>query len=431
MSQTITPAAMARKAYSVALFAKTVEAPSWLKNITGPASTQASAEANLKGQTSPGMPVVRVTDLSKTAGDKVSVDCFDSISGKPIMSDRNAEGTGTALSSSSQEISIDNATKVVDAGGKMAQQKTVHQLRGIAMAQLSGYFPRYHSQLGIVHLSGARGTQVGKDWVIPLDTDPDFTDIMINPVVAPTYNRHLVINGTSFTQGGQQLNSITSLDLWTLGHIDELATILSDHNMGLGPVKVADDPMADDEPIKGILYLSERQWGQIKAAATAANGVSFATATQNAWQRKTAGSKHPLFSGECIMWAGILMRKLPKFSVKFAPGTTGVKYVPAANRYLAAQTTADATIPALGGTYGVDRALLVGAQALAYVFGRNQKSEGQFDWLERPYNFGRSLEVAGDAMCGEAKLQFTYDDGAGNKEPTDNGVFVIDSAAKL
>jgi N4-gp56 family major capsid protein len=433
MAQTTVPtgSAMARKVYGAALFAKVVSAPSIIKGLTGPAPKQSDAEAKLKGQTVPDMPIVRVTDLSKSAGETVNVDCYDTISGKPIMGDRNAEGQGEALSSSSQDIKIDNTTKVVDAGGKMAQQRTVNQLRGIAMAQLLGYFPRLHSQQALVHLAGARGTQTGKDWVVPLDTDPDFSEIMVNSITAPTYNRHLVINGNSFTNGGLQLGSIATTDLWTLGHVDELATILSDHNMGLQPVKIADDPAADDEPIKGLLYLTERQWAQIKAAATAANGVSFATATQNAWARKSYGSKHPLFSGECIMWAGILMRKQPKFSIRFAPGTTGVKYVPVANRYLAAQTTADVTIPALSGTYGVDRALLLGAQALAYVFGRNQGSDTGFNWMENLYNFERNMEVAGESMGGMAKLRFTFDDGAGNKEPTDNGVFVIDSAAKL
>lgn len=432
MSQTNVPAgsAMARKVYGAALFAKVVHAPSLIKNLTGPAPKQADAEAKLKGQTVPDMPVVRVTDLGKAAGETVSVDCFDTIGGKPIMGDRNAEGRGEALSSSSQDISINNSTKVVDAGGKMAQQRTVNQLRGLAMAQLLGYFPRLNSQQGLVHLAGARGTQTGKDWVLPLDTDPDFAEIMVNTVTPPTYNRHLVVSGTGFVQGGLQLNSIATTDLWTLGHIDELSTIISDHNMGLQPIKIKDDPAADDEPIKGLLLLTERQWAQIKAAAAGANGVSFATATQNAWARKSYGSKHPLFSGEPIMWNGILCRKMPKFSIRFAAGTTGVKYVPVANRYLAAQTTADATIPALSGTHCVERALLLGAQALAYVFGRNQGSDTGFNWMENLYNFERNLEVAGESMGGMAKLRFTFDDGAGNKEPTDNGVFVIDSAAK-
>ncbi|OGT02157.1 MAG: hypothetical protein A2143_00745 [Gallionellales bacterium RBG_16_57_15] len=423
--QTQVPAgsALARKVFGAALFAKVVTATSFIKNLTGDAPKQSDAEAKLKGQTVADMPVVRVTDLSKSAGETVSVDAFDTIGGKPIMGDRNAEGRGEALSSSSMDITINNSTKVVDAGGKMAQQRTLHQLRGIAMSQLYGYFPRLHSQSALVHLAGGRGSQTGKDWVVPLESDADYAEILVNAVKAPTYNRHLVVNGTSFTEGGLQLGSIASTDLWTLAHIDDLAIRLSDHNMGLQPVRIGDDPAADDDPIKGVLFLTERQWGQIKTSS------AYATAVQNAWARKSYGTKHPLFSGEPIMWNGILVRKLPKFAIRMA-ASENTNIITVANRYTATESV-QAIAAGLTAGYAVERAVLLGAQALAYVFGRNQGSETGFNWLENQYNFERNLEVAGEAMGGMAKLRFTFDDGAGNKEPTDNGVFAIDSAVRL
>ena len=334
MSQTNIAAgsAMARKVYGAALFAKVVSAPTLVKNLTGPAPKQSDAEAKLKGQTVPDMPIVRVTDLASTAGDTVSVDAFDTVSGKPIMGDKNAEGRGVALSSSSMDVKIDNTTFGVDAGGKMSQKRTVTQLRGIAMAQLLGYFPRLDTQKALVHLAGGRGSQTGKDWVLPLASDEDFSDIMINTVKAPTYNRHLVVTGSSFTVGGARLGSIASTDLWTLNHIDELALILSDHNMGLQPIKINDDPAADDDPIKGLLFLTERQWAQIKVSS------DYKTAVQTAWARKSYGTKHPLFSGEPIMWNGILIRKLPKFAIRFAI-SENTNIITSGNRFSATETT--------------------------------------------------------------------------------------------
>lgn len=423
--QTQVPAgsALARKVFGAALFAKVVSAPSLLKTITGPAPKQSDAEAKLKGQTTPDMPVVRVTDLQQGAGDTVSVDAFDTIAGKPIMGDRNAEGRGEGMSNSSMDIKLNNTTKVVDAGGKMSQKRTVHQLRGLAMAQLLGYFPRLDSQRALVHMAGARGSQTGKDWVVPVGSDADYAEIMVNTVLAPSYNRHLVVNGTGFTEGGAQLASIASTDDLTLAHVDDLAIRLSDHNMGLQPVRISDDPAADDDPIKGLLMLTERQWAQIKADS------SYQTAVQQAWARKSYGTKHPLFSGEPIMWNGILIRKLPKFAIRFA-ASEAVKHITAANRYTATET--DVTVNAgLTAGYAVERGLLLGAQALGYVFGNNAGSGAGFNWLERKYNFERSLEVAGDSMSGMSKLRFTFDDGAGNKEPTDIGVFAIDVAVKL
>lgn len=426
MSQTTVPAgsALARKVFGAALFARVVQAPNWLNNLTGPAPKQSDAESKLKGQTSKDMPVVRVTDLSKSAGETVSVDAFDTIGGKPIMGDANAEGKGEKLSYSSMDISINQTTKVVDAGGKMAQQRTLHNLRGIAMANLAGYFPRLQNQTALCHMAGARGSMVGKDWVLPLQSDADFASICVNPIKAPTYNRHFVIDSTNLVQGGAQLASIDSADVWTLGHIDALSLMLDDMEVPLQPVKLADDPAANDEPIKAVLYLTPRQWAQIKTS-TAANN-NWRTFLQNAWNRKSYGTKHPLFSGEPGMWNGILVRVLPRYTIRFAASET-VKHITSANRYSATET--DVTVNgSLGAGYAVERAILMGAQALGNVYGKNQQSEYYFSWHERQYNFENNLEVAGRCMGGMSKLRFTWDDRQGNLEPTDNGIIVIDSA---
>lgn len=432
MSQTNIPAGspLARKVFGAALFARTIQAPSWLTNLTGPAPKQSDAEAKLKGQTVKDMPVVRVTDLSKTAGQTISVDCFDTIGGKPLMGDVNAEGKGEALSSSSMDISINLTTKVVDAGSKMSQQRTLHDLRGIAMANLAGYFPRLQNQLALTHMAGARGTMQGKDWVLPLQTDSDFAAIAVNTVKAPTYNRHYVVDTAStgnLIQGGAQLGSVDSTDLWTLAHIDSLSLLLDDMTVPLNPVKIGDDPAADDEPLKGILFLTPRQWNDIKTST--ASGNNWRTFLQNAWNRKSYGSKHPLFSGEPGMWNGILVKVLPRYTVRFLPNDN-TNIITSANRYTATESV-QAVNSGLTAGYGVERAILVGAQALGNVFGKNQSSEYFFSWLENKYNFERSLEVAGDCMGGMSKLRFNFSDGAGNIEPTDNGVIVIDSAVKL
>lgn len=427
--QTNVPAgsALARKVFGAALFARVIQAPAWLTNLTGAAPKQSDAEAKLKGQTVKDMPVVRVTDLSKSSGDTISVDCFDTIGGKPLMGDVNAEGKGEKLSSSSMDIKIDLSTKVVDAGGKMTQQRTLHQLRGIAMAQLAGYFPRLQNQTAMVHMAGARGSMQGKDWVVPVQSDSDFSSIVVNSVKAPTYNRHYVIDGTGLVQGGQQLGSIDSADIWTLDHIDALSLLLDDMDVPLQPVKIADDPAANDEPIKAVLYLTPRQWAQIKTNAGGSSN-NWRTFLQNAWNRKSYGTKHPLFSGEPGMWNGILVRTTPRHTIRFE-NAENVKVITSANRYSATESD-QAVNGSLTAGYAVERAIMLGAQALGNVYGKNQASDYFFSWLERKYNFERSLEVAGDCMGGMAKIRFNFADGQGNTEPTDNGVIVIDSAIK-
>ena len=263
MSQTDIPAgsALARQIFSPLLFARTIEAKSFISKNSGPAPKQSDAEAKMKGQTPPGYPVVRVTDLSQTAGGSISVDAFDTISGKPIMGDRNAEGKGEKLSSSTQLVYINKMRKVVDAGGEMAQQRTLHNLRGIAMAQLQGWFPRAQSQAAMVHMAGGRGSQIGKDWIVPLASDPDFNDILINTVQAPTYNRHFVLDGATLVQGGLQLGSIDSTDVWTLDNIDALSLMLDDMATPIQPVMVADDPVAEVKKKRDYRKMLDREGG--------------------------------------------------------------------------------------------------------------------------------------------------------------------------
>ena len=191
-------------------------------------------------------------------------------------------------------------------------------------------------------------------------------------------------------------------------------------------VKVADDPAASDEPIKAILWVTPRQWHHMQTEGGTSN--LWRTFLQNAWVRKSYGSKHPLFSGEPGLWNGILVKKLPRFTVRFLASET-TKIVTAANKLTA--TESDQAVAAIGANHAVERAILTGGQALAMCYGRNNGNGGVFSWLERTYDFERGLEVAGDAMFGMSKLRFNFTDKDGNSEPTDYGCAVVDSIVAL
>jgi N4-gp56 family major capsid protein len=419
MSQTQVPAGspIARKLFGAALFAQTTRAPGFSRNITGSAPKQSDAEAKMKGQTSPDMPIVRVTDLSKTAGDTISVDMFNTVRGKPIIGDENAEGRGSALTSSSMDVSINMLTKVVDAGGKMAQQRTVHQLRGLAMAQLAAYFPSMDDQQTLVHLAGARGTQTGMDWIVPADSDADFGNIMINPVLPPSYNRHFIANGTAADViSAGQLGALDSADALKLEHLDALRLRLDTMEFPLQPVKIADDPAAADEPM-WVLYVTAAQWNSI---LTNTSNTVWRTVLQNAWNRKSYGSKHPLFTGEAGIWNGILIRKMDRLAIEFGAGT-------AVKHYADDAATASNTQTSTNTNAKTHRALLLGAQAMANVYGRSQGSDYHMNWMERPYNFDRNMEVAADVMGGKAKLRFKYPNVSGGFTTTDHGVIALDT----
>lgn len=420
-TQVATGSDLAIKAYSAAVFAATQRKNTFTNRLTGPQPAQSDAESKLRNQTSPDYPIIRVMDLADMAGDRVTVDLFHTVGGKPIVGDRQAEGRGERLTTSSQEVKIDLLTKVVDAGGKMTAKRTKHNLRRIALAQLVNYFAKLNDQQTLVHMAGARGTETGPDWLVPLSTDSDFADIMINTVQAPTYNRHMVADGTSLVRGGLQVGSMDTADQLSLELIDGLSVMLAEEQFKLQPIKIEDDPAAEDEPLY-VMYVSHRAWHSVN---TKASGQNWRTFLQNAWNRASYGSKHPLFKGDAGMWGNILVKKMER-NARFAPSSS-YRYVAVGDRLTATESTG--SVPALSAGYTVDRCLLMGGQAMAHVYGKNGDNGTFANWKERKYNFERALEVAGDMMTGKSKLRFSYQDANGNLEPTDHGVMVLDVVA--
>lgn len=409
--------------YSTAVTAQIVRAPGNLNAMTGPAPKQSDAEAIMKQQTSEDMPYVRITDLSTDPrGDKVTVDAFNVVGGKPIMGDRNAEGMGKPLSSSSFEMKIDLATFNVDAGGKMSRQRTRHELRRLARSAVAGYFPRLIWQRAMVHQAGARGMQIGSSWDLPLQSDPDFAEIMVNPLQAPTFNRHMVINGSNLVRGGAQLASIASTDKWKLSVLDNLALYLESLDTKLPSPKFYGDEQSTDAPLKGVLMLSPGSYNDLITDLTAGNNLRSYQAQVE--QRQKYAKDSAVFRGECGIWRGILVKKV-EHTIFFNAGNT-VKHVTAGNRLTGAET--DVTVnAAIGAGNQVERAVLLGAQALARAEGASN-SGVQAAIIENPYNAGRNYEYLGEFMGGEAKFRLKYANENGDPEPTEN-IMVIDAVS--
>lgn len=419
--------ALANKQYSKALAAMAVRQPTPLNALTGPMSSQDEALRKLKQQTTNDMPIVRVDELSKAAGDIVQVDCAHVVKLRPVMGDQNAEGKGAALKYSTKDIRIDMATLPVSAGGKMTQQRTAHSMRLNALAQLKRGMPAFRWQRALALLAGARGNQDGTDWILPLASDPEFADMLVNAIKAPTYNRHFVVNGTGLTQGGLQLASVATTDAMKLSHIDELAALWDEMTIKMAPIQIPGDPAAGDDPIKGVLLVDPLVWDTIVTDNTANNNLR--TFEQNAISRARYGelNKHPLFSGSPILWNGVLMRKM-NYGIRHA-ASDSYNYVAVANR-LTATETAGTVAAGLSTTHVAARSIFLSAQAMAMASGANQTSEETYTLLEKRTNFERNLELAGEIMGAEEKLRWSLPNANGDLEATDFGVLVIDSVVK-
>ena len=424
--------AVTKKSWSETLSYMVGREPTSMKSLTGPMPTEDEVLRKRKQQSSQFMPIVRVDELTKTAGDKVQVDCGQILKFNVIMGDENAEGRGPAMDYSTQELVLNMATLPVSAGGKMSQQRTVHDLRKRAIYELSEVMPRFRWQRALVHMAGSRGKNDGQDWILPANTatgpDARLASYMVNTVLAPSYNRHWVVSAGTLVQGGAQLASILSTDVMRLSVVDELAAILAELAIRMAPIKIDDDPAAEDDPISGILYMDPLVYDNFITDPTAGGNIRRWQA--DAGDRAKFGNlqAHPLFAGKAMLWNNILIRKM-YFPIRFDAGDS-VAHFTVGNRYTATET--NVTVNSIGSNFQVARSIFISAQALALVNGGDRLANETYSLLEKHTdNFGRDSQYAGQVMGSEAKFRWSFPSGStGTLEPTDFGVAVIDSVVR-
>lgn len=400
---------LARKVYSVGLFSRVQHAPGFMNLLSGEMPKEGSFAAKSKGQTSPDYPVVKAGDLSKGAGDAVSIDLFNILQGKPTMGDKRIEGRMMQLTYSSMDVRIDQVRGGADSGGRMTQKRTVHNLRSISMAGIQAWMQRLEDQTTLVHLAGARGSQSTTDWVVPPQTDGDFAEIMVNAVKAPTKNRYFAANDATTPA------DIGTNDALTLQDIDRIVAQLRESPAVIQSIKVKGDERAWNEPL-WVMFVTERQWLYLSSRT---GQTTWRTAVQNAFERKssTGSNKHPLFDAyETIMWNGMLIKRLSRYAIRFSTGDSVIHDTGGADGGTYTESTVQTAQP-------VDRAIIVGAQALAKAYGKSA-SDYFYDWSEKEVDHGNSVETVTSSMNGSAKIRFKID-GA----DTDFGVAVVDSYA--
>jgi N4-gp56 family major capsid protein len=395
---------LAAKVFGAAVFAAVQSEPGFMNLLSGGAPDLSGAMSKVKGQTSPDYPIVKVTDLSKSAGDTVSVDLFNIFTGKPIMGDKRLAGRGMSTSSSSMDIRIDQSRGLAENGGKVTQKRTKHNLRQIVQSGLTNWASRLEDQRCLVALAGARGSQATVDWVVPLQSDPEFGDVMVNAVQAPTKNRQFYANNAT------RPNDIGTDDWLSLRDIERISALMKDSNVPLQAVKIKDDKYAWNQPLY-VLFVTERQWAYLKRSALTNNAYKEALTYAT---KRFDGQKHPLFMGDSIMWAGILIKPMGRYAIRFDANDT-ITY---------ATSATDATGTAEACAVPVDRAILVGAQALIKAYGNEGTSDYFYTWNEELVDHKNSVEVSLAMMDGVAKTRFTI-----NGTLTDHGVAVIDSYA--
>ena len=142
--------------------------------------------------------------------------------------------------------------------------------------------------------------------------------------------------------------------------------------------------------------------------------------------RAQSAEMNPILMGDALLWNGILIVKMPK-PIRFYSGDS-LRWC--ASTASETETSTDLVPAAFGTTYAVDRALLLGGQALAEAWGKHTKSGMPFFFSEKELDHGDKLEILLGAINGRSKIRFLIDHGDA-AQYTDYGVIAVDTAIKL
>jgi N4-gp56 family major capsid protein len=407
---------------SAGLFAANTQRNTILNRLTGKLPQQADAENSLRRQSSNEYPVVRCMDLTKVAGEEITFDLINPMGGKPIMGSAMAEGRGRAMNFSQDSLRINQSRYPISAGDTMTQQRTVHELRSLARSLGQRYMDNLSDQTVLVHMAGARGMHDNIEWAVPLASDADFASIMVNPVLAPTKNRHFTGNGSgiqSVTDAGASVLDIGTTDVMNMDTVDAIRTYLDSMPLPPPPVIFEGDKMANDSPLRVLLVSSEQYTSFVQSG-------NFRVLQSQALARASQAGNNPLFAGDAGLWNGILIVKMPK-PIRFYAGDA-IKYCAS----YTSESESSLTVPsAFGTSYAVDRAILLGGQAVAEAFGKHRKTSAPYFWSEKELDHGDKLEVLVASINGRSKIRFEIDHGSLGKQFTDFGVMVFDTAVKI
>lgn len=403
------------------LFATHLKRNNKLSRLVGkmPKGEEGAASV-IKNQTSSDMPIVRCMDLGKGMGDEVVFNLVNPFGAIPIMGSENAEGRGTGMSLSEDRLRVNQARLPVKLSDTMSQIRSPVDFRKLGRPVAQATMDRYSDQSLIIHAAGARGNVMNQTWSVPLESDLRFNAVMVNRVKAPTKNRHFMVDGagvSGFKVNGGEMD-IASTDVLKMSVIDSLRAVMDEMVMPPPIVKFEGDEAAEDDPLR-VLLVSPLQYNQFAA------DPAFRSMQAAALNRAGNAKQHPIFKGEVGLWNNFLIIK-QNIPIRFFAGDT-VKYC----ADYTTETESGVLVPASFGTsFAVDRAILLGGQAVAEALARSDKSGIPYFWSEKEMDHGDKVELLIGAIRGVSKIRFAVDTGD-RTEFTDYGAAVLDTVVPL
>lgn len=412
----------AQHVQAAGLFFQSMQRNGTLNRLTGKVPMgEAGVAAGLKKQSSTDMPIVRAVDLDRGKGDEVEFHFVQPVNSYPIMGNEMAEGKGVGISLDNTRVRVNQIRFPVDLGNTMTDIRSPVEFRKLGRPIAQSLIDSYQDQVTLTHLAGARGYHDNIEWRLPTDRHPKFAEMVVNTVKAPSKNRHFIADGDSvkmFTVAAGEVDLATT-DVLNMDTVDSIRTTIESIALPPPAIKLPDDKVSDDSPLR-CLMVSPAQYHSFAA------DPNFRQFQASAIARASKANNHLLFLGEVGLWNGILISKMAK-PIRFYAGDT-IKHCAS---HTSEMETSCVVPAAFGTTHAVDRALLLGGQALAQAFGKSKHGGLPFFWKEKSFDHDDKDELLIGAIMGMMKLRWLVDQGDGESHYTDHGVIAIDTAVPI
>ena len=382
---------------------------------------EAGVAEGLRKQSTTDMPIVRCEDLTRGKGDEVEFHFVQPVNAYPIMGNEIAEGKGVGINLDNTRVRVNQVRFPVDLGNAMTDIRSPVEFRKMGRPIAQSLIDSYQDQVTLTHLAGARGFHNNSEWRIPTADHPKFAEMAVNPVKAPSKNRHFIADGDAIKPFALSSTDVdlAATDLLTMDTVDSIRTMIESIALPPPAIKLPEDKMASDSPLRCLL-VSPAQYHSFAA------DPNFRQFQASAIARASKAGNHPLFAGEVGLWNGILISKMAK-PIRFYAGDK-IKYCAAHD----SETESDALVPSsFSTTHAVDRALLLGGQALAQAFGKSKHGGMPFFWKEKSFDHDDKDELLIGAILGMMKLRWLVEQGDGTSHYTDHGVIAIDTAVPI
>lgn len=299
-----------------------------------------------------------LTDTNKGPGDRIRATLRMQLTGDGVSGDSTLEGQEEALTTYTDDLSIDQLRHAVRSEGKVSEQRIPFSVREEARMGLKDWWSGRIDTWFMNQLTGNTA-----------QADTKYTGLQA--AIAPTSTRH-IFAGASTTEASISASTTDYFDLRLIDKAVNKAKTLS-------PVF---RPLRERGDNYFVCFLHPNQVYQLRGQSTATQGGQWAD-IQRAAIQGGQGSSNPIWSGALGVYNGTILHestRIPSITTAAGAGTGR-------------------------------RAVFCGAQAALFATGQKDSATGQeMSWFEELFDYGNMLGVSAGMIAGLKKTQFNSAD---------------------